>query len=534
MAEEEPKKKRGVVKKILKWFGLGVLGLLIILGLIFQAPWKVMALLVVFFLALTVLPRPGRKWFWAGVGVVVIALIVWVFLPEGDRDWQPYSFDDELAVLEAKHIIPDEENAALIYNQLLEAEREVNDINVPEGCYDLAESSLLSSEEDTEVAEWLVGQESTVKLLLEAGKMERCHFPIDASPMMSEQMERNSVMRQWARLLLCSGNIDYREDRMEQGLDKYLATLRMGGHIRQQPSMLDFFIGMAIEGLARTQLNQFCITGVPTEEHIRVIEESLTKLKYYWRSDLPRFLEHDKLLMKNMVCGSAYEINAEGKVRLSRDPLARMRAEFPDEMPTLTYWQKKLFRAYIILGWFVMPSTPQKAGGIIDGRFEKHYFMAKSDFDWNREPQSLLSILKERSWTPIRFNFEYLVDLMVDMGKGTYYEIHDLYLLAHARKQGTLILTALRRFKNETGDWPEKLDDIQHLVPADTLVDPVAGDSFVYRLTDENFTLYSKGKNNIDEGGEYDVDYLDGETGPDDRPIWPPRSCKSEEEQEDG
>jgi hypothetical protein len=337
-------------------------------------------------------------------------------------------------------------------------------------------------------------------------------------------------MRQWARLLICSGNNDHQEGRMEQGLDKYLATLRIGGHIRQQPSIIDFFTGMAIEGLARTQLSQFCITGVRTEEHLRVIEESLTKLKYDWRSDLLRFLEYDKLLMKNVVCGSVYEINAEGKVRLSRDPLARMRAEFPDEMPTLTYWKKKLFRAYIILGWFVMPSTPQKAGGIIDGRFKRYYLMTEPDFNWNREPQSLLSILKERSWTPIRFNFEYFVELMVDMFEESHHRTHGLYLLARARKQGTLILAGLRRFKNETGDWPEKLDYIQNLVSADTLVDPVTRDSFVYRLTDENFTLYSKGKNNIDEGGEYDVDYLDGETGPDDRLIWPTRRCKPKDE----
>jgi hypothetical protein len=78
-----------------------------------------MALLVVFLLAHTVLPRPGLKWFWAGVGVVVIALIIWVFMPEDDTGWRPYTFDEELAALEAKRAIPDEENAARIYNELL-------------------------------------------------------------------------------------------------------------------------------------------------------------------------------------------------------------------------------------------------------------------------------------------------------------------------------------------------------------------------------------------------------------------------------
>ena len=534
--KQEKQKKSGKVKRVLRWIWVGVLSVLIFLALFFQAPWKITWLFVIFLLACTVLPKPARKWFWLCVSLVVVVLIVWVFLPEGDGDWQPYSFDDELAVLEAKHIIPDEENAALIYTQLLEAEMEVNDINMPEGCYDLAESSLLSSERDSEVAEWLAGQESTIELLLEVGKMESCHFPIDVSPMMPEQTERNSTMREWARLLICSGNNDHQEGRMKRGLDKYLATLRIGGHICQQPTMLDVFTGMAIEARALTQLNRFCITGVPTEEHIRVIKESLRKLKYDWRSDLPQFVEHDKLLMKNMLLSSAYEINAKGKVRLSRDPLAMMRDEFSEEACSLTYWREKLFRAWIILGWFVMPSTPQKAGEIIDASFERYNLMAKPDFDWNREPQSPLSIIEELSWTRIGFDFEYSVDLMVDMSEETYYRGRDLYLLARARKQGTLILAGLRRFKNETGDWPEKLDDIQLLVSADTLVDPVAGDSFVYRLTDENFTLYSKGKNNIDEYGENETSWhpssFEKIIEADDRSIWPSKSCKSEEEQE--
>ena len=119
--ETEEKKKAGIMKRIFKWFALGLLTVLIILGLIFQAPWKVITLFAVIFLACTILPKPYRKYFWLSVAAVVIALIIWVFLPEEDEGWRPYTFDDELAALEAKRAIPDEENAAIIYNQLLDS-----------------------------------------------------------------------------------------------------------------------------------------------------------------------------------------------------------------------------------------------------------------------------------------------------------------------------------------------------------------------------------------------------------------------------
>jgi hypothetical protein len=86
------------------------------------------------------------------------------------------------------------------------------------------------------------------------------------------------------------------------------------------------------------------------------------------------------------------------------------------------------------------------------------------------------------------------------------------------RCRGNRILIALRRYRNKNGQWPESLDPIKDLVPGEILVNPINGGSFVYKLTEENFTLYSKGKNNIDEAGERN------QSGADDWPIWPPKN----------
>ena len=53
------------------------------------------------------------------------------------------------------------------------------------------------------------------------------------------------------------------------------------------------------------------------------------------------------------------------------------------------------------------------------------------------------------------------------------------------------------------------------------LVDPVNNDKFVYWLTVDGFTLYSKGKNKIDEYNQYNdsQDTLNNES--DDHSIWP-------------
>ncbi|MHC4649158.1 MAG: hypothetical protein ACYTBJ_27210, partial [Planctomycetota bacterium] len=76
---------------------------------------------------------------------------------------------------------------------------------------------------------------------------------------------------------------------------------------------------------------------------------------------------------------------------------------------------------------------------------------------------------------------------------------HQRYLQMLCGRRGLWLLGALRRYRNEHARWPETLSEIQDLVPAQALVDPTNNGSFVYKLTDDGFRLYSRGRNDIDE-----------------------------------
>jgi hypothetical protein len=338
-------------------------------------------------------------------------------------------------------------------------------------------------------------------------------------------MDHLSAMRQWAFLLIRAANNDVAEGRIRQGLQKYLSVRKMGDHMRRQSTLLEMQVGIAIEAHAIGRFKMFVVTSDVTEEHLTIIEKAVAEMKYDWASDLPRFLEHEKLMVKNLICGMAYQVNSEGKTRLSRDPQAAMRPIFPGECLPLTYKQRKCIKACIIWGWFFVPSTPQKAGEIIDGIYEEFYSMAEPDFDWEKEPE-------EFSLSSIKFNFGFFAKSMVSLLKRSLYRIHEIYLRADAEKKGTLLIIALRRYKNEHGQWPQRLGEVKGLADAEVFVDPISGDSFVYKLTEENFTLYSKGKNNIDEGGKYKMGY-DETLEADDWQIWPPKKRKNKDKKAD-
>ena len=524
--EKTEKKKTRIVKRIFKWLGLGLLSILLIAAVIFQAPWKVITLLAVLPCACALLAKPVRKWFWLSVAAVVVILIIWVFLPDETEGWRPYTFDKELAAMEAKRVIPAEENAATIYNQLLE-NYDANDfepnLSDPDA-YHLTRSGPWSSRDYPEMAEWLKGHQTTIAKLTEASKIKQCRFPINANIItLGQQMDRLGAMKRWADLLIIAANNDMAEGRINQALEKHIAVLQMGKHQNQQPSLIDLLVGVSIEALSTSQFNRFIVAGDATEEHLSVIEEALAEIKHDWSSDFPRLLEHEKLLAKNF-WGVFYAVNPEGQVRLNPGiAIRKITAQLPEDMKdkfVITYWHERIMKAWTILYWFYMPSTPQKAGEIIDAKYEKFYVMANHNFNWQKKV--------ERPTKMLRLNYQYLIDLLAGILEPTYYSIHDTYLRAIAQQRGSGLIIALRRYKNKNGNWPVSLDEIKSLATAEIFVDPINGDSFIYKLTDENFTLYSKGKNNIDEDGKRDR--LDEEkTGADDQLIWPQKGRNAKE-----
>jgi len=529
MSEQEEqqteKGKSSIVKRIFKWLGFGLLTLLLIASIIFQAPWKVITLFAVIFLACTVLPKLYRKYFWLSAAAVVIALIIWVFLPEETEGWRPYTFDEELAALKAKYAIPDEENAAIIYNQLLEDYNEAAfepnflDPNLE----DSIRKDFWSSQDYPEVAQWLKQHENIIAKLIEASEIEQCRFPINADIMStSDMLDRLSPMRKWVSLLISAANNDIAEGRTEEGLQKYIAVLQMGKHLCQQPALIDILVGIGIEYIPLWEMNRFIVEDNATEEHLNLIEQALSEIKHDWSYDFPRILDYEKLIHKNF-CGMFYEVNPEGKIRLTRGLTNTIMAQLPEDMKdelAITYWHKRLMKAWGILFWFYMPATPQKAGEIIDAKYEKFYAMANPDFVWQKGTG--------KSTKMLRLNYHYLVECWVGILEPAFYSIHDTYLRTIAQQRGTLLTIALRRHKNKTGHWPESLDEVKSLAPEEIFVDPINGGSFIYKLTDENFTLYSKGKNNIDEEGRYKDEA-------DDRPIWPTygQKCKAKKENTD-
>ncbi|MHC4478706.1 MAG: hypothetical protein ACYTEL_23985 [Planctomycetota bacterium] len=448
--------------------------------------------------------------------LLVVGAIL-IFWPDRGT-WDTYTFKDELAAIEAKRTVPDAENAAILYESLLgpidpdanECEFFLDQCPVFRGPWRQAEYPRVS--------QYLEANADLLEELVVICRSQKCRFEVPAQ-YLADSSQRYPKLRLCARLLVAAGNRDIGEGRIDSGLEKYLSVLRMAGHCRQQPTRMGFYSGGHIEGLALGPIIKFTVVNTAGDKDLDLIAAAVDT-RNNWADDWPAILAAEKVQLKNLV-GHLYEVNPQGKTRFSRHLFHRYARE-----TDLSNWDRVAMdrTLFLFLPLFV-PYRPQTVGKVVDDMYDA---MALSDFDWEMlEGHERHRVSEMRRLAGVRLVLAFLAPKTSDWSK-----FRDSYLRRVAVRRACRILIALRRHKNQRGLWPGNLDDIRDMVPADSLTDPTNEDRFVYRLTDDGFTLYSKAKNNIDEGGEYDP--YDRQTGADDILIWPLRSRKPEQDNANG
>ncbi|GAH20188.1 unnamed protein product, partial [marine sediment metagenome] len=212
--------------------------------------------------------------------------------------WNSNSVDERIAAIEAARAIPDEENAAIIYNQLLENydESSLSPDFMDEDLDNLTSREPWLSKDYPELAEWLKEQQDTISTLLQASKKEKCRFPIITDlQQMPARIDRFSAMRRWAFLLVRAANNDVAEDQIDAAIQKYCCLIQMANHVCQQPVMVDYLVGIAIEALALSRMKTFILEGDATEAHLKAIEAIPLQTKNNWTEISSKILEFETL-----------------------------------------------------------------------------------------------------------------------------------------------------------------------------------------------------------------------------------------------
>lgn len=165
--------------------------------------------------------RRRRRWRLCIVAAVFLGLVLFAALYfAGDRSRQLLA--QRIAAVNAAHVLPPEQNAATIYDQLVA-------------------SDVLTG---TDPNLMLAGCATLVK----ASRMESCWFPlVPGEQCYREHGARNLPMRQWMFTLISLAQTDVMGERYDAAVEKLDGLVRMAGHLQQQLLISDSAVGMAIE-----------------------------------------------------------------------------------------------------------------------------------------------------------------------------------------------------------------------------------------------------------------------------------------------
>ncbi len=516
MGKPSPARRNRVVAGLRWLYAFGrfiavcILSALLIAGLIVGAPWRINAVIGLLLANLIIVPRRLRICFDVLVGVVFIAVVVWVLSPDNDSQrWKPYTFDKELALIEAERMIPPETNAANVYRTLFsEHDSGTFDsalLRFDPYCRTLAEA--WSAEEYPKVAKWLDDHERAIGMVLDAARLPQCRFSLPVTQLArDEQMLRLNVMQRWAEVVLRSINKDLGEGQNDAAIEKIFALRRMAGHLYQQQTIFDVPACLKIELLAFGAANSLVMQCDPTEKQLSGIEKPIESVGNTFADDWVNIFRNEKLFIKN-IAGLFYETNDDGGIRCSHNSIPSIDAEFKMGLYLINYTRHAPRMTALFL-WFVLPHHPERVGKTIDRVFDRHVGLTSDESQSGTGDKSPLRDLQ--------LNYKSIVELAAVRSAGFFYPLSGQSLRRISCRRATRLLIALKRYHTRQGRWPDRLEELD--AAGAIFIDPINNGPFAYRRIGEYFVVYSKGKNARDDGGRHNA-----REETDDLSIWPAR-----------
>ena len=349
------------------------------------------------------------------------------------------------------------------------------------------------------LVKWMLLHRDKLEKLSLAAERPNCYFPVNLNIMDDKKMNRESAMRGWSNFLVRQANNDIANGKFDSALDKYCAALQIANHSLQQLQSGGIYSGIGIRFKVLRRFFDFIINEDLIAEQLSRIEKTVLNINFDWQTKWSGLLEYESLVYKQLFLNK-YEINSKGKTRFHRNPYLHIKkqlSEFSGKNDfdiSQSYAERKILKAAAIIKWFCLYTNPKKVSKAID-QVQKEFLEKTSETSTERQRAQRRSFIKLNHKHLIQWSYSSLLDS---------YHLNSLSKRLIATKRACLILTAIRKYRNNFGEWPKTLNDIRSLASETAFVDPINNGAFIYKLTEDGFTLYSMGKNATDDNEDSD------------------------------
>lgn len=197
----------------------------------------------------------------------------------GDKK-QMMALLEELKALVIPPEIPDEENAALVYEEAFKAMSDIGDNPEAAAAYDRALKGEITAGDARSLRDWIQKNKKAIDLLREAAMRPGCRFALKWEDGFSMQLPHISKMMMAGNLLRIDGMIRQLEGNGATAADSFHASLAMGMHIRQEPILISQLVGSAMDGISADGLGGTSLNSGSLESFIGRLDPEAIRRTY--------------------------------------------------------------------------------------------------------------------------------------------------------------------------------------------------------------------------------------------------------------
>lgn len=403
-----------------------------------------------------------------------------------DKDWKKIQIGDQTGYVIPPVVvrelglpweeIPEEQNAATYYIRAINAmPRLPGELSE---AYNQAMRGLWGVEE-VEFYRWFVETTESRELLRKATALKRCQFPfMSGRPggrhLVAMLLPQLASMRNFARLLMIEGHLLEKEGELKEALESYLLTMRLAGHAAKSPTLINGLVGIACHRIAQKAIRTCLERADLPEAMLKWLAGELADAERFqpdrrrWIigeramamqvSDVAGFTEYRMIASRQGPSGEVFNALVKSRAFRILWPDRTIRKDFENFYNKTDELARKPT-------WELMAVSKEMRG--------RDYFR-KCVKDWNVLAGMLLPALERAQSEYVRLACEH---------------------------KALQLNVALRRYRLEHGQYPQKL---MRLVPEYIVKlppDPFSGEDFHYRREKAEWLLYSVGWDLDDDGG---------------------------------
>lgn len=438
------------------------------------------------------------------IGVLILCFIVYCIYISLGKPTINVNYVEEATRL-AQPVTDESLNAAPIYQKAIDAYKEpplvkdktgTNEISLLDAIKGKDWITELTEEELALLKQWLSDNTDAIGFFKQASGKPHCWWKRDAKDkfIMNVLMPDLKPSRNLTKLIIWQAKLKAYDGHIEEAFDDLLACYRAGRHYKGPHPLIEQLVGIGIQALSVQNIliilnNQEVDSQLLKDLQIR-LEELMAEDTYTISYDVERFLAMDFLQR-------CYTNNGKGSGHMIPSQAQKFIGIVNDSGQSYGETEEKLR-----FGLFMAMSITTANRRDITRAFDEVYDTAqkwayKTPWQLHKENADLMmsfyngSVLKQARYWPV-FMF---IPATKSLNKTGYRLSADV--------ESTLTVVVLLRCRQDTGSYPESLDD---LVAAGYLknlpMDPFSDKPLVYKKTADGFTLYSVGFNFEDDGGQ--------------------------------